>query len=150
MTETATAARQAWLGLLATAPPGRAAALLAPLGIAPAHEVLRPPELGTVMVRGRAGGTGAAFNLGETTVTRCSMRLASGEVGHGYVQGRRKADAQTAAMIDALMQTAHAPALREAVIEPLAAQRTTRRRGRAAKADATKVEFFTLARGEDP
>ena len=30
---------------------------------------LRPAETGMVMVRGRAGGTGQAFNLGEMTVT---------------------------------------------------------------------------------
>lgn len=77
--------RQA-LGLLARAPAARLAQLMP---ADPAHEVLRAPEIGTVMLRGRAGGTGAAFNLGEIVVTRASIRLAdSGTVGHGYVQGR--------------------------------------------------------------
>ena len=49
---------------------------------------IRAPEIGAVMVRGRVGGAGDAFNLGEMTVTRCSLRLACGAVGHGYVQGR--------------------------------------------------------------
>jgi alpha-D-ribose 1-methylphosphonate 5-triphosphate synthase subunit PhnG len=31
----------------------------------PDHEVLREPENGLVMVRGRIGGDGAPFNLGE-------------------------------------------------------------------------------------
>jgi hypothetical protein len=66
------------------------------------HEILRPPEIGTVMVRGRAGATGAAFNLGEMTVTRASVRLSSGAVGHGHVQGRDKDAALAAALIDAL------------------------------------------------
>ena len=36
----------------------------------PAHEDLREPENGLVMVRGRVGGDGAPFNLGEATVSR--------------------------------------------------------------------------------
>ena len=32
------------------------------------------------MVRGRVGGTGAPFNLGEMSVTRCSVRLADGSL----------------------------------------------------------------------
>ena len=36
------------------------------------------------VVRGRVGATGAAFNLGEMTVTRASVRLASGNVGHAF------------------------------------------------------------------
>lgn len=142
-------ARQAWLGLLATAPEGRAAHLLAELDLAPDYRLLRQPEIGTVMTRARAGGTGAPFNLGEITVTRCSLTLPDGEVGHGHVQGRRKTDAETAALIDALMQTSAADRLRRHVLTPLAEEATARRTERAAKAAATKVEFFTMARGED-
>ena len=145
-----TAARQAWLSLLATAPAGRAEALFSPLGIAVDHDLLRPPEIGSVMVRGRTGGTGAPFNLGEVTVTRCSLALATGEVGHGYVQGRSRSDARIAALIDALMQTDAAPRLRTAVLDPLHRAQQDARTTRAAKAAATRVEFFTMARGEDP
>ena len=52
------------------------------------EEWLRRPEIGPVMVRGRTGATGLAFNMGEMTVTRCSLRLQGGVVGHGFVQGR--------------------------------------------------------------
>lgn len=142
-------ARKRWLGLLAKAPEGRAAALLDAAGPIPEFEMLRAPEIGSVMVQGRAGGTGAAFNLGEMTVTRCSLRLASGEVGHGYVQGRRKTCAQVAALIDALMQGAQAARIEAAVIAPLAAEADARRATRAAKAAATRVDFTTLVRGED-
>jgi alpha-D-ribose 1-methylphosphonate 5-triphosphate synthase subunit PhnG len=83
------------------------------------------------------------------TVTRCALTLADGTVGHGYVQGRRKACAEAAALIDALMQTASAGRLRAAVLEPLAAEARARRGARAAKAAATKVDFFTMVRGED-
>ena len=101
------------------------------------------------MVHGRIGGTGQPFNLGEMTVTRCALRLASGAVGHAHVQGRDKAHAIRAAVLDALMQTADAATVRATVLQPLAQEEAQRRATRAAKAAATKVEFFTLVRGED-
>jgi alpha-D-ribose 1-methylphosphonate 5-triphosphate synthase subunit PhnG len=101
------------------------------------------------MVRGRAGATGAPFNLGEMSVTRCSVRLACGTVGHGYVQGRDKTHAQQAALIDALMQTEQAKHVRQAVLAPLQSTMDTAQQQRAAKAAATEVDFFTLIRGED-
>ncbi len=101
------------------------------------------------MVRGRIGGSGAPFNLGEMTVTRCSLVLKDGTVGHGHVQGRSKRKAEAAALIDALMQTKAAGAIRERVLDPLAQQMQATKTARAAKAAATKVEFFTLVRGED-
>lgn len=145
--ETVTTARRDWMGLLARARPERLAALMPP--DAPSVTLLRPPEVGAVMVRGRAGATGAPFNLGEMTVTRCALRLAGGETGHAHVQGRDKAHARRAALIDALMQTGRADALRATVLAPLAAEEAARRAARAAKVAATKVEFFTLVRGED-
>ena len=128
---------------------GRVAALLDAVQARPDFTWLRPPEIGSVMVQGRAGGTGAPFNLGEMTVTRCALKLAGGEVGHAYLQGRRKDDAEAAALIDALMQTERADALREAVIAPLKAELAGAAQARAARAAATKVEFFTMVRGED-
>ena len=138
--------RAAWMGQLARAKPERLRALFAVL---PPYEVLRPAEIGTVMVQGRAGGTGAPFNLGEVTMTRCALRLTTGEVGHGHVQGRDKDHATRAALLDALLQTDQSSALRAAVLAPLAADEAAHRAARAAKAAATKVEFFTLVRGED-
>lgn len=147
MTPQQTQQRQEWMGLLARAPADRLAALMpAPL---PDHALLRAPEVGAVMVRGRTGATGAPFNLGEMTVARCSLRLASGAVGHAWVQGRDKQHARRAAVIDAMMQGPEAAAIRTAVLDPLLAEETARRTTRAAKAAATKVEFFTLVRGED-
>lgn len=120
---------------------------------------LRLPETGLVMVRGRAGGTGAQFNLGEVPVTRCALRLQpeshlnancgamSGAIGVAYVQGRNVRHAELAARLDALLQE---PASRERihthVIEPLATAQAARRDEAARKAAATKVEFYTLAR----
>jgi alpha-D-ribose 1-methylphosphonate 5-triphosphate synthase subunit PhnG len=146
MTTVDTTARKGWMGLLAKAPPARLAALMPDL---PDHSLLRAPEIGAVMVRGRVGGTGAPFNLGEMTVTRCSVRLACGTVGHAWVQGRDKAHARRAALADALMQTGRANAVQSAILDPLAAEAGAARAARAGKAAATKVDFFTLVRGED-
>lgn len=143
------AERKTWMSLMAKAPAGRVAALLDTAVARPSFEWLRAPEVGNLMVRGRAGGTGAPFNLGEMTVTRCSLTLPGGEVGHAYIQGRRKGDAEAAALVDALMQTEAAGTLRAAVLDPLAREQDDRRRGRAARAAATKVDFFTMLRGED-
>lgn len=141
--------RKAWMGLLAKAPEGRVVALLDQAVTRPAFTWLRAPEIGSTMVRGRVGGTGAPFNLGEMTVTRCALTLATGEVGHAYIQGRRKADAEAAALVDALMQTDAAEDLRASVLAPLEAAQATAKVARAAKAAATKVDFFTMVRGED-
>lgn len=141
--------RKAWMSLLAKAPETRVATLLDAACERPAFTWLRAPEIGSVMVQGRAGGTGAPFNLGEMTVTRCALKLQSGIVGHGYVQGRRKACAEAAAFIDALMQTDQAPMISKAVLTPLRDEMAEVRKTRASKAAATKVDFFTMVRGED-
>lgn len=138
--------RKAWMALLAKVAPARLAALMPDL---PDHSLLRPAEVGAVMLRGRAGATGAAFNLGEMTVTRCSVQLTTGEVGHAYVQGRDRAHALRAAALDALMQTTRANDLRARILEPLRAEAAAASALRASKAAATKVDFFTLMRGED-
>ncbi|MEL7463518.1 MAG: phosphonate C-P lyase system protein PhnG [Pseudomonadota bacterium] len=145
----ATETRKDWLSLLAKAPAEPLAQLWRATGLEPAFETLRAPEIGGVMARGRAGASGAPFNLGEITVTRCSVRLRSGEVGHSYVQGRDKEKAETVAVIDAAMQTEDAAAIRRNVLEPLAEEMTERAALRARKAAATKVDFFTMVRGED-
>ncbi|WP_434289056.1 phosphonate C-P lyase system protein PhnG [Celeribacter sp. SCSIO 80788] len=142
-------ARKAWMGLLAKSDAALLAERMAEMADLPAFEWLRRPEVGGVMVRGRMGGTGAPFNLGEMTVTRCSLRLATGEVGHGYVQGRDKRQAEQAALVDALMQGARAEVVRETVLTPLQVAQEAIRTARAAKAAATKVDFFTMVRGED-
>lgn len=141
--------RKSWMSLLAQAPEGAVAAALDGAMTRPAHDWLRAPEVGTVMVQGRASGTGAPFNLGEMTVTRCAVQLPCGTVGHAYVQGRRKGCAEAAALVDALMQTEAAETISAEVLAPLQQIRTDLRAKRSAKAAATKVEFFTMLRGDD-
>lgn len=149
MSEPENEMRRTWMSLLARAPSGKLAELMEAGSFEKPFEWLRQPEIGSVMVRGRIGGTGAPFNMGEMTVTRCALKLADGTVGHGYVQGRSKAASQAAALVDAMMQTSEADAVRSAVLDPLQVERDEKRAKRAAKAAATKVDFFTMARGED-
>ena len=145
-----TAARQRWMSVLAKAEAEAVVEAWASTGMTPDYTVLRPAETGLVMTRGRIGGTGDAFNLGEMTVTRCSVRLADGTVGHAYVSSRQKAHAEAAAVIDALMQGQDQDRLEADVIAPLETAMAERRDVHARKAAATKVDFFTLSRTTKP
>jgi alpha-D-ribose 1-methylphosphonate 5-triphosphate synthase subunit PhnG len=147
--------RRHWMAVLARADGETIAALLAQCGDPPRFTRLRGPESGLVMVRGRTGGNGAAFNLGEVTVTRCTVRLrrdgqsndGGGQdyVGHAYVTGRDERQAELAAVVDALLQDpVRRDAVRAAVIEPLARAQQEARDLVAAKAAATKVQFFSM------
>ena len=139
--------RQAWLAVLAKADPMDLARRWGELGFAPEFRHLRAPETGLVMLRGRIGGSGAPFNVGEMTVTRCSVVLVDGTVGHGYVGGSNARHAEITALCDALLQTdARRTEVETRVIAPLAAAREARRQRAAARAAATRVEFFTVAR----
>ena len=144
------APRQRWMSVLAKAKPADVFSLWDHLNLEPVFEYLRPPETGLVMTRGRMGGVGDAFNLGEMTVTRCSVRLEGGPIGHASVAGRSKEHASAAAVIDGLMQGSAKGLLEERVIHPLEAMQRTRRQDSARKAAATKVDFFTMARSTKP
>ncbi len=138
--------RRDWLGLIARAP-------IAQLNTvwpedAPAFTWLRRPETGAIMVQGRAGAVGAAFNLGEVTVTRASVRLDCGTIGHAMVQGRDPHKAERAALLDALLQTPGGEKLQHDVLAPLQAAEAEAAEQRARQAAATKVDFFTMVRGE--
>jgi alpha-D-ribose 1-methylphosphonate 5-triphosphate synthase subunit PhnG len=136
------AARRRWMAVLARADIDE---LGDRLGALPPYRVLRGPEAGLVMVRGRTGGGGAPFNLGEMTTTRCTVRTDTGFVGHAYVAGRNERLAQLAALADALLQDPiQQDRLLEDVIEPLAATQQARRDTVAAKAAATRVQFFAM------
>ena len=113
----------------------------------PEFRAVRGPETGLVMVRGRAGGGGAPFNLGEASVSRATIRLASGEVGHGYCLGRDLEKARLIAVFDALFQ--REPGRVEAdVLAPLRAQTSQNDQQRREESAATKVDFFTMVRGD--
>ncbi|MFW5833152.1 MAG: phosphonate C-P lyase system protein PhnG [Pseudomonadota bacterium] len=140
--------RQRWMGVLARASSEELEALWQTHGVGTELAAIRPAETGLVMVRGRAGGTGRRFNLGEMTVTRCAVAGADGIVGHAYVKGRDKRHAELAAAFDALLQEERRrPALLAAVVAPLAEAQAARSTATAARAATTRVDFFTLVRG---
>ncbi|OAJ55725.1 phosphonate C-P lyase system protein PhnG [Paraburkholderia ginsengiterrae] len=149
--------RRAWMAVLARTP---RADLEAALEHAlrdiptPTYDWLRPPEIGLAMVRGRVGGSGDPFNLGEATVTRTTLRLretggAAAAVGVACHLGRDRRRAELAALADALLQMPeHHASLHAQLIEPLAARHAVRRAERQQDAAATRVEFFTMVRGD--
>ncbi len=151
---TVTARRRAVLAVLADGSAAEIARgieeVCAALGALPAHDAIRPAECGLVMLQGRIGGDGAAFNLGEATVSRAAVRLQSGETGIGYVLGRERDKAHLVALCDALVQSERfATAIEQKVVAPIRARTEAARRRKAEQSAATKIDFFTLARGED-
>lgn len=143
-------ARQHRLSVLAQGDSALLAECWDSLGIDPECELVRGPEIGLVALRGRMGGGGAPFNLGEATATRATVRLADGRTGHAMVLGRDKAKVKLAAVIDALAQDeAMAARLDDAVIAPLETAIAARDADRAAETAVTKVDFFTMVRGDD-
>ena len=140
------AQRRDWMGLLARAPRELLEAWAGRAKL-PAFAWLRRPECGLAMVRARAGGSGEKFNLGEMTITRCALRLEGGASGVAYIQGRDTRKAELAALADALLQTKAAAArVRADLIEPIRAHLAARAAAMQRKAQATRVEFFALAR----
>jgi len=144
------ASRRERMAVLARCDAASLGRLWAGLGIDAAHRPLRGPETGLVMLRGRIGGTGDAFNLGEATVTRASVRLDDGSVGHSMALGRDKARARLSAVIDALCRDPGTAARIDAhVIAPLRCELDEEDGRLRRQAAATKVNFFTMVRGED-
>jgi alpha-D-ribose 1-methylphosphonate 5-triphosphate synthase subunit PhnG len=141
------AQRKAAMAVLAGSAAADIASQLATIAL-PDHEDLREAENGLVMVRGRIGGDGAPFNLGEATVSRAAVRLASGEVGFGYTLGRDREKARMIALCDALVQSAFASEVETKVIVPLRAAVAARRARKAEETAATRVDFYTMVRGE--
>ena len=119
------------------------------------YTFLRRPETGLVMVEGRAGNSGQRFNLGEMLITRCVVRLETQNneaitEGYAFIQGNRPRHAELAAVFDALLQMDDwEESLERSLIEPLMAEREEQLRKRAEETARTKVDFFTLVRGED-
>ncbi len=152
----ALAARKTWMALLARAPEDLLEQHLASHCLGNL-EWLRPAETGLMMVQGRAGGTGSRFNLGEVSLTRCVLKpdaqlTQCQQVGVAYVMGSSHRHAQLAAVADALLQE---PALHahwdQVLLRPLSQLLSEQKQANNAQAQATKVEFFTVAReaGQD-
>ena len=166
--------RAEWMRILALASPAELEAAMHTLGDLPFPRWLRKPETGMTMVQGRSGGTGARFNLGEMTITRCALTLSLANfphaaasnssasaaepalsemdpVGIAYVQGRTAKHAEYAAIADALLQSPHwHEQVTCAVLAPLQSARRTRLAQQAEALAQTRVDFFTMDRGENP
>ena len=146
-----TAARQTWMALLARAPEAFLEEHLASQCLGNL-EWLRPSETGLMMVQGRAGGTGQRFNLGEVSLTRCVLKpdahlTGCQQVGVAYVMGSSHRHAQLAAVADALLQeSALHPHWDQLLLRPISALLSEQMQEKNAQAQATKVEFFTVAR----
>ncbi len=138
--------RQKWLNLLALSQENLLEEYIGEKFADISYQYLREPEIGLVMVRGRAGGHGQRFNLGEMTVARCSVQLSNQMVGHGYVKGRSKRHAELIAVIDALFQS-NAPD--DSFLDHLEQIQKELKEELSRKVAATKVDFYTMVRGED-
>lgn len=144
--------------ILALTPCERLAEQWARLGIAPDYRCVRGPEVGMAMVRGRIGGSGNAFNLGEMTLTRASVQLTddsganaedASALGHGWVKGRAPRHAELIALVDACAQRRDwQAAIEEGLVAPLEQALDAERHEQARRAAATRVDFFTMVRGE--
>lgn len=139
--------RQSAMAVYAAATVAEISAAVAGLGVGDAED-LRAPEIGLVMARGRIGGTGAAFNVGEVSVSRAAVRLASGEVGVAYLMGRDRDKARAAAVLDAVWQTGRRDEV-EAALAPIRRRVAEERALKQRRTAATRVDFFTMVRGED-
>lgn len=138
--------RQQWMQVLARA--GDALMSFETELTRSAYRKIRAPETGMVMVRGRSGGTGQAFNVGEMTVTRCVVRLDDGSTGYSYIAGRNKQHAELAALADAHLQGNEQAHWMANLIQPLQQQQQQQRSQREADVAASKVSFFTMVRGD--
>ena len=150
LSEATVAERQAWMATLAKASLADLETAWSGLASPPGFTRLRPAETGLVMVRGRISGSGQPFNLGEMTMTRAAVRIENGPTGFGHVAGRSARHAELAALFDALLQDpARHDALIETIVRPLAARAAAEQTRTASEVAATKVDFFTLVRGEN-
>lgn len=140
--------RQHWIGVLARARVSELQPFEAALKDAD-YQLIRAPEIGMTLVRGRMGGNGAPFNVGEMSVTRCVVRLVDGRTGYSYLAGRDKRHAELAALADAHLQGTQPSIWLSDLITALANAQADRRAQKEADTAATKVEFFTLVRGEN-
>lgn len=150
MNDSTIEARQRTMRVLALADAEALESAYAGFAGLPDWSFARRPETGLVMVRGRIGGGGAPFNVGEMSVTRAAVTLTSGEIGHAYVAGRNQRKAAIAAVFDALWQTeTFRPRVETEIVAPLAQAQLDSDTRKAEEAAATRVDFFTLVRGDD-
>ena len=145
-----TSTRQRWMRVLAHSQPAALRDRMNALSLTPDYDTIRAPEIGLVQIQARMGGTGQRFFTGDAPLTRAAIRLNSGTLGYSYVLGRDKAHAERCAVIDALLQEQpYFQTLMETLIAPLEADRAARIAARQAEVNTSRVDFFTLVRGDN-
>jgi len=142
--------RKWWMGVLARAAAQEFSALHSFIPPKESYRVIKKPEIGTVMVEARAGGAGRRFNFGEASVTRCVVQVPAGELGFSYALGRDKGKAEQAAVIDAILQSGDTYTKNAilSILKTIEKKQLAEKELRSRKAAATKVNFFTLVRGD--
>ncbi|MBL4692020.1 MAG: phosphonate C-P lyase system protein PhnG [Magnetovibrio sp.] len=144
------AQRQNWMSLLARGDVEHFERTWSGIDLKPDYDVLRAADTGMVMVRGRAGGDGQRFNLGEMTVTRCSVRMRNGIIGHAYLAGRNKRQATLAAIFDAMLQAPGClDTFKASLLDPIQDALAKKQSNTDRKVASTRVNFFTMVRGDD-
>ncbi|MCG8428928.1 MAG: phosphonate C-P lyase system protein PhnG [Chromatiales bacterium] len=142
--------RKRWMGAFAKARLDQLEASWEQLADKPGYDFIKRPEIGQVMVRARMGGVGRQFNLGEMTMSRCVVRLADGTMGFGYTSDNNRRHAELAAIYDALMQDGERrKQLEPIILQPLVQAEERHKCREAVQTASTKVDFFTMVRGDD-
>lgn len=141
--------RQERMRLLVLASVGRLEAGL-PAITSPDCEVVRGPETGLVMIRGRVSNTGDALNMDEVLATRCVVPLKNGYLGYAWILGEDARRAELTTLHDALWQRGdYAEPLDRGLLPALEAERARWVQEDTAAVEPTRVDFSTLVRGED-
>lgn len=141
--------RRRWMALLARARRSELEDAWAALPESVSFSHMRRPECGLVMVRGRTGGTGNPFNMGEMTVTRCVVQLDEPphEIGFAYIAGRDLRHAELAAAFDAILQQRREGAsVEDVLLNAIRSRLNGEQEERTADVAATRVDFFTMVR----
>lgn len=145
-----TPTRQRWMAALAHSTPEMLRGRMRTLGLAPDYELVRVPQTGLIQIQARMGATGERFLPGDATLTRAVIKLASGTLGFSWILGRDKGHAERCAVCDALLQEPDDfRTLMETLITPLEAWRAARIQARQAEVNTSRVDFFTLVRGDN-
>ena len=138
--------RQERMRLLALAPEISLDEALSGISL-PGYRIVRGPETGLVMARGRVGNVGDVFNVGEVLVTRCVVQLEEKTLGHAWIMGESPRHAELAALCDALWQQERYAALLDEKLRPCLEQAIDEKRKAAARdAAGTKSTFHLCPR----
>jgi alpha-D-ribose 1-methylphosphonate 5-triphosphate synthase subunit PhnG len=112
-------------------------------------EFILKPEVGLLMVQSKADGSHPGFNLGEMSVTKCVLQVQGQYLGYAVILGSDLVHAELAALFDGLLQHPDfRDDLKNSLISNLALKQKEKDRALEKETADTRVEFFTLKRGE--